>query len=145
MRVNIVPWKIGGVIATVLFAGCLVGSCVIGEWLAALMFIPFFLPSLLLLLCYGPIQVDAQGVTTFTPMGKYAIRWEEVRRIRHAKSHLVFEGDEKRLTVPLPLFWNGRNKKGALQALETFIRESGITPAYSFSADFILSKNAKVV
>ena len=144
MHVNILVWRIGATFAALFFGACMIGAYLSGQYIPALVFILFFLPSLFLVVGYGPIALNTDGISMTAPVGTYAIRWDEVRRIRHAKSHLLFEGEGKRLTVPMPSFWNGKSKNAAIAVLDAFIRDSGITPTYSVSADFLISKNTKI-
>jgi hypothetical protein len=143
LRVNIVFWIVVAVIGSLFFGICFFGALFTSQPWAALMFIPILVPSIMLFIFYGPIQMDAEQIEMCSLAGTYSIRWTEIKRIRHAKSHMIFEGENKRLTLPLPSFWNGKDKKSAIETIDLFIKDSGINLKYSFMADFQLSKNAK--
>jgi len=106
-------------------------------------FLVFLLLSTVLVFGYGPVHVNEEEIAMFTASGKYFIRWDEIRTIEHGQSHLVFIGEKKRLTVPHPMFWMGKDRKAVVEVLECFYRSSGITPVQSLTADFKFSKNAK--
>ena len=143
IRVRILFWKIVGVIATLFFAGCLVGSLYSRAYLAALPFVLLTFLSVLLLVAYGPVVLYRDSIEMIAPLGTFGIRWDEVRKIRYGRSHMVFDGESKRLTVPLPVYWGGRERIAAREFLQRFIAESKLEPKRSMVADLIPSKNAK--
>ena len=143
IRVRIILWKIVALICTLLFSAFLMGSAYQHAYGPAAGFGIFTLLGLILLLGYGPVELNADGIEMDAPVGTYFIRWDEVRRVRFGRGHLVLDGDSKRLTVPVPGFWGGSERVAALEALTKFLSASQIVPQRSAIADLLLSKNAK--
>ena|SRR5208283_2818942 len=142
-HIKITVWTVGGIIFTMFFAVFFVGALYTGADGPAAVFALFLFLCALLLLAYGPILSTGEEIAMLSPSGVYAIRWDEIRRIEYGQSHLVFVGDNKRLTVPNPMFWTGKDKKLLIEAFGSFCHQTGITPTKSFLADFKLSKNAR--
>ncbi|MGA3006367.1 MAG: hypothetical protein ABSE59_00600 [Opitutaceae bacterium] len=143
IRVQILLWKIGAVMAILLLGTCSVGAFVSEAYFAALLFAVSTSLSILLLVAYGPVELNSTGIEMIAPRGVYAMRWDEIMNIRYSNSHIVFAGENKRLTVPNPFFWRGKNRMAAIEALGKFCRDAAITPKRSVAAEFLLSKNAR--
>ena len=143
VRANITTWKVLSAICALFFSACFVGALLSRAYAPAGLIGIFLFLSAVLLLAYGPVQAGEEEISMLAPTGFQAIRWDEMRRIKCGRSHLVFIGENKRLTVPHPMFWTGKDKKLVAEVLELFCRKSGITPTNSFTADLRLSKKCK--
>jgi hypothetical protein len=130
-------------IGVAFFGACLVGSCLQLAYIQAVGFFVLFLLSALLLIAYGPVELSSEGIQMVALLGTYGIRWGEVKRVRFGKSHLVFDGEFRRLTVPLPAYWSGTNRTEALEAFAKFLTDSSLVPERSITADLTPNKNAK--
>jgi hypothetical protein len=141
--VKILPWTIGAWICTVGLVGFAIFATLAKAFGPAILFVTFAVFAGLLIWRYGPIELTHEEISMMTPAGKFGLRWAEVQAVEFGSSHLVLNGENKRLVVPHPMFWTGRQKVAAAEILSGFFRDAKITPFSSFSADFKLSKNAK--
>ncbi|MFT3828619.1 MAG: hypothetical protein QM691_02830 [Opitutaceae bacterium] len=127
-----------GTLFSFLGAGMLVAG---GHAWLAIPVLPFAAVSVLLLLVYGPIQADQNGIWMDGSLESVGIAWTDVRQIRFGKFQLVIEGEGKRLVLPRPCFWTGPGSAKVLEYLRLLARDYCPPPPPSRTADLVLSRN----
>jgi len=90
IRVRILFWKVIGAIGSVFFATCVFGSLYQHSYLPALGFVIFPFFSVLLLIAYGPIELNAQGIQMIAPIGIYGIPVEPLGEAT-SKLHVLLQ------------------------------------------------------
>lgn len=128
--------------AGILFFSLLAGSLfAIGWALLALLVLPLVGLSAYLLLVYGPIHADQEGLWMEGSLESVGMAWAEVKQIRFGRFQLVLEGGEKRLVLPKPWFWTGPGRAQVLPHLQTLARDYLPPPPKSHTADLVFSRN----
>lgn len=128
--------------AGTLFAFLCAGMLVAGGYaLLAIPVLPFAGVCVLLLLVYGPIQADQNGIWMDGSLESVGIAWADVRQIRFGRFQLVIEGEGKRLVLPKPCFWTGPGSAKVLEYLRLLARDYCTPPPPSRTADLVLSRN----
>ena len=112
-----------------------------GHPFLALLFVPFSLVSVLLLLVYGPIQADADGIWMDGSLEPVGMKWAEMKQIRFGRFQLVIEGEGKRLVLPKPSLWTGAARTQVLEYLQMLARDYCTPPTPSRTADLVISRN----
>ena len=137
-------WK-----AQVVAGGAAVLSCMVvaafvvsGHPFVAVVFVPAVLVSVLLLLVYGPIQADGEGLWMDGSLEAVGMKWAEMKKIRFGRFQLVIEGEGKRLVLPKPAFWTGAGRAQVLDYLQLLARDYCTPPPPSRTADLVMSRNA---
>ena len=127
----------GAVLSCMLVAMLLVS----GHPFVALLFVPFVLVSLLLLLVYGPIRADGEGIWMDGSLEAVGMAWADVKQVRFGRFQLVLEGGNKRLVLPKPCFWTGGAAPQVRDYLQMLARDYCTPPPPSRTADLVLSRN----
>ena len=118
--------------------GMFVGA---GHIFIAVLMLPVVAVCLLLLLVYGRIQADADGIWMDGSLEAVGIAWADVKQIRFGKFQLVLEGEGKRLVLPKPCFWTGPASAKVLEYIRMLARDYCVPPPPSRTADLVLSRN----
>lgn len=136
-------WKAQAVAgASALFFCMLVGAFVaIGWFFVALLFVPLAAVSVLLLLVYGPIHADANGLWMEGSLESVGMAWSEIKQIRFGRFQLVLEGDGKRLVLPRPNLWTGPASMQVIGYIKMLARDYCAQPPKSRTADLVISRN----
>jgi hypothetical protein len=121
------------------------GLLVNGHVLLALMALPGALVGVLLLLVYGPIRADTEGIWMEGSLECVGIGWTQIRQIRFGTWQLVLEGEGKRLVLPKPCFWSGPGRTQVLEYVQMLARDYLTPPPPSRTADLVISRNAAKV
>lgn len=126
-----------------LFFWMLVGAFVANGWiLLALLMLPLALAGVLLLLVYGPIHADADGLWMEGSLESVGMAWSEIKQIRFGRCQLVLEGEGKRVVLPKPYFWTGPGAAKVLDYIKMLARDYCAEPPKSHVADLVISRNA---
>ncbi len=112
-----------------------------GHPFLAILFVPLSLVSVLLLLVYGPIQADAEGIWMDGSLEPVGMKWSEMKLIRFGRFQLVIEGEGKRLVLPKPTFWTGPGAAKVLDYIRMLARDYCPPPPPSRTADLVISRN----
>jgi hypothetical protein len=96
-------------------------------WLAVI-------PGLLLLLIMfnllstGPIKVDSEGAALVNPLGRFYMKWEDVKAIETdgRGRTIVLKGVRKCLRLPGPGYWLGEDKADLVDFFMAQVTERGI-------------------
>jgi len=121
-----------------------VGACVAAGYpLLALLLLPLAALSVLLLLVYGPIRADADGIWMDGSLESVGMAWADVKQIRFGRYQLVLEGGNKRLVLPKPCFWTGPDAARILEYIRMLARDYCTPPPPSRTADLVLSRNVQ--
>ena len=123
-----------------------VGSARAGALKVSLVFVFFIGLGVYLLLFSGTLEMNSETIFYRTPLGRYRIRWDEVRRLEldRVGSVMVFWGENKRLVALGPYYWQGADRKDMMFLVAAQIDKFGIILGQSERAGFRLSKNTKV-
>ena len=127
-----------GAVLACMFVGMFFAS---GHPLLGLLALPFVALSLLLLLVYGPIQADANGIWMDGSLEAVGMAWADVRQVRFGRFQLVLEGENRRLVLPKPCFWTGAAATQVRDYLQVLARDYCTPPPPSRTADLVLSRN----
>jgi hypothetical protein len=128
--------------ACAVLAFMLVGTFIAAGWLLlALLVLPLAALSVLLLLVYGPIRADADGIWMDGSLEAVGMAWTDVKQVRFGKYQLVLEGDNKRLALPKPCFWSGPASTQVLEYIRMLARDYCTPPSPNRTADLVLSRN----
>ncbi len=122
----------------------LVGALLVQGWVlpGLLLLAPVALCGLLLLV-YGPITADEEGITMEGSLESVGMAWSEVKQVRFGRYQLVLEGGDKRLVLPKPWFWAGPGRAKVLPYIEMLARDYCTPPPKSRTADLVLSRNVQ--
>ena len=84
-----------------------------------------------MLFYFGNVEMDRDAIRQATLSGKYEIKWDQIRQIelRQSEATIIFQGDNKVLTVLGRQFWQGED----VQLIMDFIS----TQAKNRDIDFI--------
>ena len=136
-------WKAQVFVGASAVISCMVFGAFIaaGYLLLALLALPLVAVSVLLLLVYGPIHADANGVWMDGSLEPVGMAWSDVKRIRFGKGQLVLEGENKRLVLPKPCFWTGPGSAQVLDYIRVLARDYCTPPPPSRTADLVMSRN----
>ena len=107
----------------------------------ALLLLPLAALSVLLLLVYGPIRADADGIWMDGSLESVGMAWADVKQVRFGRFQLVLEGGSKRLVLPKPCFWTGVAAHQVRDYLQMLARDYCTPPPPSRTADLVLSRN----
>jgi|GEM_PF-6095898 len=136
-------WKAQTIVGACAVLSCmLVGTFIAaGFILLALLSLPLVAVSVLLLLLYGPIHADANGIWMDGSLESVGMAWGDVKQIRFGRFQLVLEGENKRLVLPKPQFWAGPESARVIEYLRTLARDYCTPPPPSRTADLVMSRN----
>jgi hypothetical protein len=109
-------------------------------------FIAFVCLGLYLLIAIGPLEVTSQSIVHNTPLAKYRIGWDVVRRIEidPAGVGLVFIGEDKQLIVAGPGYWSAADRARMLSLLQLEVERRQIEVAQTKKAMWRLQRNTKI-
>ncbi len=132
-------------ITIVFFGFCAVAAWQAGQGEVSPLFMFFVLLGTCLLVMTGPIEMDAFTITYRTLLGRYQLRWDEVRQVEadHRRQALVFYADDKRLAILGPYYWWGQEKQRMVEFLEQEMARRQIPLRYTARALYTLSKNTR--
>ncbi len=128
-------------------AGAVLSCMLVGMFFATghpflgLLALPLVGVSLLLLLVYGPIQADADGIWMDGSLEAVGMAWADVKQVRFGRFQLVLEGGNKRLALPKPCFWTGAAASQVRDYVQVLARDYCTPPPPSRTADLVLSRN----
>lgn len=139
-------WKVRlfGWASLVFFTVCFVGAFASDQWIVSLFFIPFVMLSIAPLLYSGTIHLNSKTISLSAPLGHYVIEWAEIERIELGQSQIGFVGGVKRLSIPTPQWWAGRDRADLQHAILRFLDQRGMEFQRSFLADFRFSSHTKL-
>lgn len=139
-------WKLKalGWVSLLFFGFCTWTSWQADQRGASLMFLPFILLTIPLLLQAGRIHITSRAIRLSIPLGHFEMEWNEVKLIKQGQSYTVFFDDERRLNIPNREWWGGSDKFLFHDLLEAFIEEREIDVIPSFTADFLLPKGTRI-
>ncbi len=139
--------RIVGIICALMFGsftlGCLLDTKPTPLWVP-IGFIVFALMGAYLFLYSGTVQTDERGVTQMSFLGTFFIGWHEIDSVSTGAGQLVFSGPSRRLALPGPDTWLGRDRAAVMTAIHHFCESKGIQPRERLAAIFAISKNTRV-
>ena len=110
----------------------------------ACIFLPFIALEFLLFLFCGRVSIDDTGIGYRNKLGGYFISWDEIDSIETGQGNFVIGNEQKWITMPVPGYWNGRNREEARQWIEGFVQSRDIHIKETSRAIFRFPKNTKV-
>ena len=98
------------------------------------------------LLTTGPIEVESDGVTMITPLGRYRMKWEDIQLIEtdHQGQIIVLRATRKCLPLPGPGFWSGKQKADVIDFFMAEVTERDIPVRETAKAFIRCSRNSRV-
>jgi len=102
--------------------------------------------SLIPFLVYGTTEMDEQTITSQSLIGRYRIKWSEVKRIEmdDTEGGIVFKGDNKQLVIPGRFFWSGLDKAQMSDLFDQQVKARKLDVKRNFLAAYVFSKNTRV-
>ena len=142
---NVSLWKLKalGWIGLGFFTLCFVGSFALGQPEVSPWFLPFMALSMPVLLQAGTFSSDCRAISLSIPLGEFEMEWAEIERVERGQSFIVFISGARRLNIPTPEWWAGRDRAAFHDFLGDFLSRRGIEVQQSFLADFRFPKNTK--
>jgi hypothetical protein len=107
----------------------------------------FVLLSVLFVIGVGTIEIDPVGITHHAWLAKYRMEWGEIYMIEQDPTGgwMILYGKNKRLAIPGPLTWVGKQKEILYLFFQHKIAEHEIKMVESIWANFkIFNKNTKL-
>ncbi len=138
--------RVFGWVFIVFFLFGAIGASSAGAFKPAVIFLVFVGLGAYLVLGPGTLEMNDRIIVYRTPLARYEIRWDEVRRIEidRVGSNMVFWGENKRLAAVGPYMWQGADRTQMLVLVAEQIDKLGLNVQQSERAGFRLSKNTKV-
>jgi hypothetical protein len=140
--------KVFGWIGISLFGALAVGSLVSGEFGVTPIFLLFAAVGAFLVLTTGELSMNSETVTYNTPLGKYQMKWDEVKQIEmdFQRYAVVFysQNRNERLAVAGPAYWSGSDNGDMEQLLSQEVQKRQIPIKQSMRAPYTMSRNTKV-
>jgi len=98
------------------------------------------------LLMVGTTEMDPHTITYTTRLGQYQIRWDEITQIEMDRGlqSLAFKGCNKRLAIPGPAYWSGKDRLQMFEFLGAQVERYRIATRFTVWSAFRRSKNTKV-
>jgi len=117
-----------------------------GAGKVSLFFLVFVALSAYLILATGSTEMNKDYITYITPLGVYRIGWDEVTEIETDASggSLVLIGKNKRLSLPGPAYWSGKDKERMLRFFTAQVETRGVEVKQTQKAMWRLNKNTKI-
>jgi hypothetical protein len=113
-------WRVGTLIINIIgwldiafFSFCGIMAWQSGQMTALPVLIPLVLIGVSLLLCGGTIEFTASHIRTMTPFGSFQMAWSEMTSVENVSDTLLFIASDKKLSVPDPGIWSGKEKRQA--------------------------------
>jgi hypothetical protein len=146
LKVTVRALAIIGWLCTLLFLSFSIAASVAGQWRAAPWFLIFVAMGVYLILNSGTIEMTAEYVSYTTPLGRYEIKWGEVKYIETdaQRQGIVLCGEGKRLAIPGPGYWFGEDKNEMGMLLTAQIEQFRIATRETQKALWTWSKNTKI-
>ena len=116
----------------------------LGQIKAVSLFVPMVLLGVALLLSGGKVEVTSGVICHLTVFGRFQLSWEEITTVSAASGLLILEAPGKRLVLPSPEVWSGREKRQAEILLVQQLQERGYSSIPRTSKVFLVSRNCKV-
>lgn len=91
----------------------------------------------------GTIEATPEALGFSTLLGYFEMKWSDIQSIELGHRCIAFYGNEKRLSVPKPIFWSGPDKNALLSTIERIIREKQLKPQRSSRADYVFPKSTR--
>jgi hypothetical protein len=107
----------------------------------------FVLLGILFVIGVGTIEIDPAGITHHAWFGRYRMEWGEIRRIEQDPTGgwIVLYGENKRLAIPGPPTWSGKQKAILYLYFQHEIGKHEIKMVESVWANFkIFNKNTRL-
>ena len=138
--------RIIGLVCVILFLVGAVGSANAGAWKSSLVFVFFIGLGVYILLFSGTLEMNSETIFYRTPLGRYQIRWDEVKSLELDRmgSVMVFWGENKRLVALGPYYWQGADRRDMTFLVAAQMDKLSIVLKQSERASFRLSKNTNV-
>lgn len=146
LRSNLYPARVIGLFGLVLFTLFFIIGLKYLPCMAPL-FGLFVLLSMLAVIGIGTIEIDPTGITHHAWFGKYGMEWDEIQWIEQDPTGgwMVLYGENKRLSIPGPPTWPGKQKEILYLFFQHKIWEHEIKMVESVWANFkIFNKNTKL-
>ena len=139
-------WKLQAIgwVGVIFFSACAILSWYSGQAYVSPWFIPFILLSAPILLLTGPVTASPEALGLMTPLGRFEIRWREIESIEHGQSNILFLSGQKRLSIPIPEWWSGRDKQALLAVINSMVQDREIEIKQTFRADYLFPRQTKV-
>lgn len=139
--------QIVGIVGALMFGFltvlCLLDTKPIPLWVPT-GFVVFALMSAYLFLYAGTVRTDERGITQISPIGTFFIGWHEIESLATGAGQLVIYGRDRRLALPGPDTWLGRDRAIVVTAILRFCDSKGIQPRERLGAIFAISRNTRV-
>lgn len=112
LRAKITAIKVIGWFGVVLTSALLMMSLFSGSYIFLPVNVLFVGLGALVLLIYGDVEIDEEGVTTWIWFGRYFIAWDEIQQVEMDPTGgwLVLSGNNKRLGITGFSTWEGSYK-----------------------------------
>jgi len=145
-RFKVATWPVQAVgwVGGLFFSFILVLSLCSREVFPSVGFAVFVWLSLLLILRTGTVTATFETLGVSTLLGRFEIPWRDVQRIERGSSFWTFFAGEKRMSVPAPDLWLGRDKPAILSVMWSVIYDKNIEMKVTARADCLFSKGTKV-
>lgn len=101
--------------------------------------------SIYVMASFGTLSVNNEEIVHNNRIGKYIIRWEEVKSVEsdHYNQAIVFNGNNKRLVIPGPAYSYSDNSKKFFDTLNQEIRQRSLIITFNGYAHLKFNKNTK--
>jgi hypothetical protein len=146
LKVTVRTVAVIGWLCTLLFLPCSIAACVGGMWGAAVVFLIFAAMGVYLILNSGTIEMTAECVSYSTPLGRYEVKWGEVKYIETdiQRQGIVLYGEGKRLAIYGPGYWSGDDTTEMAMLLTAQLEQFQIETKETQKALWARSKNTKI-
>lgn len=129
---------------TLFFIFCAVMSAIHETIIVSAMFIPFVLLEFFLYLFCGRVRLNTEGIGYRNKFGDYFMSWVEIETVESGSGNFVLGNKEKRITMPVPGYWGGKQKSEAVAILADFLDSKDIQIKETFRAIFQFPKHTKI-
>jgi hypothetical protein len=145
-KVGTATFVVTGVLCLLVFSGFTLLAWRNQALRPALFFLAFAALGLLLLTLAGTIEIDDQGISVRSSLGRQYIAWSEVDEVTHDRGlrQLVFRGADKQLVIHGPRLWSGPHRLVFYRYLAAQLKDRAIRTYDSDKAILARSRNTSV-
>jgi hypothetical protein len=145
LSVGLRSYAIIGVICVLFFGGASIGVLLAHQYSPIAIFAVFFSLGAALCAAAGTLGFDRDGVSYASAYGQFRMAWRDVRQIEFSQmGTVVLHGADRRFVIFPSSYWSGPHCRKAAEVLANAIRETGVVPTLSRTADYRLFKNVRV-